>query len=441
MSDESKASPEDPAERPRWTRLHLWQIQPIRDLLVISGLFLLLMVGERASVVTVPMVAAVMLAYLVEPLMLRVTRARWLGRKSAASLVLLFGLVFFVLPLVIGVGYAVVQGAQLTDRLASGAGAVIDSVENPSDESLREAIGPGAWLEIRDFLVRVGDAKEPLGAAPVEEGRMAELEADLFGVDDRALARALNSALTWLRENIQRLGKQALSSATGLLSSAVSTLGSIGSLVFGLFLTGFFFFFASTRWDRVTAGAQALLPVKNRERAVHIAGEMDRAVSGFIRGRMVVALILGVFYTLAFALIGVPAPLLIGPLIAFLAIFPYAAMLGLPLVIALLWLERGEGVQGEFWWAVFMPIVVYQVGQALDDYVLTPRIQGDATGLDTPTILAASIAGGALLGLFGLLVAIPLAACVRILFVELLVPRYREWTKGERRDFLPLDEG
>ena len=53
------------------------------------------------------------------------------------------------------------------------------------------------------------------------------------------------------------------------------------------------------------------------------------------------------------------------------------------------------GFRGEWWWAVFAPIVYYNIGQALDDYVLTPWIQGESTGLDAPAILFASIAGGA----------------------------------------------
>jgi len=182
-----------------------------------------------------------------------------------------------------------------------------------------------------------------------------------------------------------------------------------------------------------------VLPERNRERTIAMLARMDRAIAGFVRGRLTIAFCLSIFYAVGFWLIGVPAPLVLGPAIAFLAIVPYAPVLALPVVIVLLWLEPHTGFRGEWWWSLFAPIVYYNIGQALDDYVLTPTIQGQSTGLDTPAILFASIAGGVLLGFFGLLVAIPLAACVKILATEVFWPRFRAWTEGRRRDFLPID--
>jgi predicted PurR-regulated permease PerM len=76
----------------------------------------------------------------------------------------------------------------------------------------------------------------------------------------------------------------------------------------------------------------------------------------------------------------------------------------------------------------------------MDDYFLTPKIQGDATGMDTPSILFASIAGGVLAGFYGLLLAIPVAACVKILLKELFWPRFRAWARGEKDDPLPIQD-
>ena len=58
-----------------------------------------------------------------------------------------------------------------------------------------------------------------------------------------------------------------------------------------------------------------------------------------------------------------------------------------------------------------------------------------------PAILVAVLAGGSVLGGYGMLLAIPLAACCKILFTDLLMPRIRAWTKGEARDPLPIDSG
>ena len=72
--------------------------------------------------------------------------------------------------------------------------------------------------------------------------------------------------------------------------------------------------------------------------------------------------------------------------------------------------------------------------------LLTPRIQGKTTDLSTPQILFASLAGGLLGGFYGLLVAFPAAACLNILVDELLKPAFVSWVKGNREDFLPLEE-
>lgn len=423
-------------DRPRWTRLHLWQIQLVRDLFVAGGLVLVLLLGERISIVTVPIVAAMLLAYLVDPLVGRITRSGRVGRRVTALGMLLAGCLFVLLPMLVAVGFALVQGVQLAEFLAGRAGAVIASVEQPTDAELRDALGSGSWRDIRDFLVEVRD---PAGDPSRPESAARKLAQEL-GVDQVLLARGVDSALLWLRENARGVAAALLERGAGLVGTALAALSTVGRALFMLFLTGFFFFFACWRWPAVKAGALSMLPQRNREHALDIALQMDRAIAGFVRGRLIVALILGIFYSTAFALIGVPAPLLLGPIIAFLAIFPYAPVLALPVAIVLLWLEPHAGVRGAWWWILFVPIAVYQVGQALDDYVLTPRIQGDATGLDTPTILTASIAGGTLLGLFGLLVAIPLAACLRILVREVFLPRYRAWTAGERGDFLPVEE-
>jgi len=153
------------------------------------------------------------------------------------------------------------------------------------------------------------------------------------------------------------------------------------------------------------------------------------------------ALLQAIFYSIGFWLIGVPAPLVLGPAVAFVTIIPYAGLLMVPIVIVLLWLEGHTGLRGSIWWILLAPLVWYQIAQMLDDYVLTPLIQGKSTDLDTPAILFASIGGGILLGFFGLLVAIPLAACAKILFKELVLPRYEAWTHGQAQDFLPLDRG
>ena len=126
--------------------------------------------------------------------------------------------------------------------------------------------------------------------------------------------------------------------------------------------------------------------------------------------------------------------------VAVLSIVPYAALVGIPVSIGLLWLETRTGFRASIIWTIGAPVALYFIGQALDDYVLTPMIQGKSTGMDTPTILFATLAGGSLMGIYGLLLAIPLSACLKILLQELFWPRFQEWIAGKRADFLPISK-
>ena len=72
--------------------------------------------------------------------------------------------------------------------------------------------------------------------------------------------------------------------------------------------------------------------------------------------------------------------------------------------------------------------------------MLTPLIAGKATNLDPVTIFVAVLAGGSVLGAYGMLLAIPIAACVKILIQESVLPNVRKWARGEADDPLPFDE-
>ncbi len=443
-----------------WSKKHLWQIQCVRDLLLLFAVLGLLLLGERLSLVTVPALLALLFAYLFEPLIVWLCRISKVTRRFASGGIVVATVMLIVIPILIGMGFGILQGATFAKGLAKRTGAVIASVESPNDAGLEADVGGGAWLAIRDYFVELqppstSAAKElaqeetPGGSedtdakssadASTGPANQSEAELSILGIDRTVIAKGVSHAMKWLRDNADQTAKTVLGTSRGALTVAVSTISSVGVLLFGAFLTAFFFFFISGAWPGVVADGKALIPAEDRAKWLAIIAKMDRAVHGFVRGRLTIAFILAGFYTIGFWLIGVPAPLIAGPAVALLALIPYAALLVVPVVMAFLWLENQTGMRGTVAWVILAPIALYQIGQALDDYVLTPLIQGKSTNLDTPTILFASIAGGILLGFFGLLVAIPLAACTKILFHEVFWPRVQAWLRGHAKDPIPLD--
>lgn len=412
--------------RASWHARHLWEIQPVRDILLLLAVFGIVVLGYKIRVVTVPLLLALVLAYLFEPVIKRVTRLKWMSRQGASILIILAAIVVIVVPATVGTGFAIVQGVSFAESLAGNLAAVRQSVDSPEDEALLGRVPSGAWRSIRDFLV---------------EERAGEHAGQ--GVLFR---QALDAAVNYVRANAdsvaKSLGKAIIGTGADAARLAIGTVTSFGVFVFGLFLTGFFFYFVSTGWGRVLEFWESLIPERRKGRVIDLVKKMDAVVSGFVRGRLTVCFCLMVYFTIGYAVIGVPAALILGPIVGALSLVPYISAVGTPIAMLLLWLQPGSGGwMSSWWWIVFAPIGVSLISQVLDDYILTPMIQGKSTNMDMPTILFVSIAGGALAGLYGILLAIPVGACAKILIREVLWPPFRDWAQGKSADPLPLGGG
>lgn len=421
-----------------WRTLHIWQIQPVRDILLLGAIFGLIYLGYILSVVTVPILLAMALAYLVEPLVRLLTRSGKgpLNRPVAAATIIVATVLMFAVPFTLAVGYGVLQGSSVVRTIANNTQAVFASAENPDDAGKTKAVeelGP-RWVRVRDGIAHIR-AEAALAKLP-DDQRPSDRPRDVVAAQ---LYSGLEWAVEWAKSNASTLSKQALSTGSGVVAAAVGLLGSIGYLGFSAFLTGFFFFFFSSSYGRVLEFWQSLIPERQREPAFDLLRQMDAVIAGFIRGRLTICGITMAYFTTAYSIIGVPAPLVMGPLVGLLSLAPYAATLGMFIVIGLLFLDpSSSGLTATWYWIVFAPIVAHVIQQLMDDYFLTPTIQGRTTNMDTPTILFASLAGGILAGFYGLLLAIPVAACIKIVLRRVIAPRLQAWAKGQARDPLPL---
>ncbi len=534
--------PDSPATSASWLDRHLWQIQPLRDISVIAGVLFVVWLGYVLSIVTVPLLLAIALAYLFEPFVQWLVRHNIFGRRGAATFIIGVIAIVTIVPVGVGGTYAVIQGTDMVFEVRDDAQAFREAIkeENRGNEGIRSRVTgqPWEWLletiekdRIRqDELLReleaqhAEDAGEPITATPTEadaaplEGEPAadaadpnaegdaeslappvppaiapepdprpESEPDLAPTGPPAgaepqtdadevaaagpvgegpeplaerlererrerldrikqleeptdLERTVTLAVAFVENNAAAISSRVVRTGAGAFESFIGLVTSLGVLSFTLFLTCFFFFFVCTNYGKMLKFGESLIPESNHDLTVHLLKRFDGAVSGFIRGRVTIAFIQSFVFAIGYWTIGVPAPLLLGAGVAVLSIVPYAALVGIPISIVLLQLENHTGFRGSIWWILGAPTAFYFVGQALDDYVWTPLIQGKSTGMDTPTILFATLAGGALLGVYGLLLAIPLAACIKILLEEIFWPRFKQWSRGEKPDFLPIEK-
>ncbi len=233
-----------------------------------------------------------------------------------------------------------------------------------------------------------------------------------YSLDD--LTAAIAPALQDLSPDTTSLVKRVI---TGALSSSLQLVLTI----FNLTLLPVFVFFILRDWDRTVARVQGLIPQRYHAVAFPLVAQIDERLAGFVRGQITVCVILAVLYSAGLWLFtGIDMPFVVGGLAGLLFIVPYlGTATGILLGSLLAILEFGFDWHLLAVWAVFGGV------QLFEGFVLTPYIVGDSTGLSPLVVMIALIVGGSLLGVWGMLLAIPITAALSVL-LGALVEHYRQ---------------
>jgi predicted PurR-regulated permease PerM len=227
-------------------------------------------------------------------------------------------------------------------------------------------------------------------------------------------------------EWVERLGTYASDVASSILAPAgnvlrslmggtLSVLGSLAAALIVLVLAVYLL----NDFDRITAGARELLPLRWRETVTGYAREIDEILSHFVRGQVTVMAILAVLYSAAYALLGVRLAVPIGIVAGILNFIPY---LGSAFALAAGVLMSLLG--GWHFWQLVGVVLAYTLVQTLEGFVITPKIVGKTVGLSEIWVLVALFVGGEIFGFSGVLLALPAAAVAKI-FIAHAVQYYR----------------
>lgn len=202
---------------------------------------------------------------------------------------------------------------------------------------------------------------------------------------------------------------------TGLVKSGIA-IANLAALLVIAPVVSFYFL---RDWDGIIARLDALLPRYYAETIREQVREMDRVISAFLRGQIRVCLSLALFYAVSLSIAGLKYSLLISLLSGLLIIIPYAGtfIAGLLAVSVAMLQYEGDPTQ------VGIILGIFVVGQMLEGYVLTPRLIGGSVGLHPMWIIFGMLAGGAMLGFVGVLIAVPLTAVIGVL-VRFIVRNY-----------------
>jgi len=245
--------------------------------------------------------------------------------------------------------------------------------------------------------------KLPQALAWLQQQALPHITA-LTGVEGQALdAEAVKTALFghW-----KQLG--------GALGSIVSTLSSSGQVLLGWLawqvLIPVVTFYLLRDWDILVAQVRELLPRRMEPTVTRLVSECDAVMAEFLRGQLLVMLVLGVIYTLGLWIAGLDLALLIGMLAGLVSFVPYLGVI-VGLVVA------GVAVVMQYHDLVHLlyVLIVFAIGQALEGMLLSPLLVGERIGLHPVAVIFAVMAGGQLFGFFGVLLALPAAAVIMVL--------------------------
>jgi predicted PurR-regulated permease PerM len=278
-------------------------------------------------------------------------------------------------------------------------------------------VAGGLFVAVPAALGQLGDLAEqaPLFFERVADWVGQRLQAvNLPFVDeDAALAklRAIDSAavVAFVQERQEAL--------TGWIMTGVLGLGrGVGSL-FGIVtyvvLTPVLTFYLLRDWDAITKSFGDLLPHSRRDALVSFARDYDLLLSRYLRGQVTVALAVGAITGLGLLGAGFPYAGTLGLMVAVFSVVPYLGLL-LSLVPALfIALVSGSVVK-----SLITVAVVYTVAQILEGTVISPRIVGESVGLHPVWVVLALALGGFFFGFVGLLIGVPIAAGLKLLIVR-----------------------
>lgn len=218
-------------------------------------------------------------------------------------------------------------------------------------------------------------------------------------------------------ELLQGAGSTLSTAASGLLKQTTVLIGTVVNLVLIPILSFYFL----RDFDDMKDEASKYLPRHQEEWMRGRLRQMDEVVGAWIRGQIEVSLILAGMYALGLALtfylggIEVSSGLAIGVFAGLLNIVPYLGFIVGFVLAILVALFEGTG-----WSPIIGVLLTFGIVQAIEGYVVTPRIVGEKVGLSPVAVIIALLLGAEILGLLGVLLAIPVVGSLRVLMPDLI---------------------
>jgi predicted PurR-regulated permease PerM len=205
------------------------------------------------------------------------------------------------------------------------------------------------------------------------------------------------------KENATETVKYIVPALQGFLTNSISFI--LGFTV--VFIVILYLIFILLDYDKVNKLWMDLIPPKYRGFVSKLTIDVEKSMNTYFRHQALICLIVAILYAVAFQIIGLPLAIIMGLLIGVLHMVPYLHAISFVPAVLLCWLKVAQTGQS-FWALVGLVFMIYVIIQCIIDIILVPRIMGKAMGLNPAIILLSLSIWGSLMGIVGMIIAIPM---------------------------------
>ncbi len=350
----------------------------VRILLSIALVVGVLYVLNLLKGALLPFVIAWLFAYLLNPTVLFFQNKLCRGNR-------LLGIITTLLTLVV---VLTTLGALLIPSIIKELNYTVSAIQNISQNSDFAKITSQAWYQSLTENINIKDISQMLN--PEEWSKLLE------GILSQ----------TW----------------TILSGSITQIINVVGWLIILLYLI-----FILLDYDNIFIGFKRLIPAQYRETTLSILTDVESGMNRYFRGQSLIALIVGVLFSIGFVIVGLPLAIPVGLFVGLLNLVPYLQILGFIPITLLCLLNAYTG--GDSFWMMFGSVlVVFGVVQTFQDVFLVPKIMGKITGFGPAVILLSLSIWGSLLGMLGMIIALPITSILVSYYQKYVTPNELEVT-------------
>lgn len=204
---------------------------------------------------------------------------------------------------------------------------------------------------------------------------------------------------------------ETINKITPLLKNLFSESIDLIMGVFGIFIIFIYLIFILLGYSKLKESWPKWIPLKYRDTAKDIIVDLSNGMRAYFRGQVFIAFIVGVLFCIGFKIIGLPLAIFLGVTIGLLNLVPYLQILGfIPAFILCILhsMETGQSI----WLSLGSTALVFMIIQLIQEIILIPKIMNKVTGLHPAIILLSLSIWGSLLGLSGLIIALPISTLI-----------------------------